>query len=48
MKLLIVEDEPLLLNDMESYLAEQGYLCETAIDFVEGEDKILLFEIATI
>lgn len=44
MKLLIVEDEPFLLNDMESYLAEQGYLCETAIDFAEGEDKLLLYE----
>ncbi|HRE50571.1 MAG TPA: response regulator transcription factor [Flavitalea sp.] len=44
MKLLIVEDEPLLLNDMESYLSEQGYLCETAIDFGEGEDKMLLYE----
>jgi DNA-binding response OmpR family regulator len=44
MKLLLVEDEPLLLEEMESYLTEQGYRCEKATNFEEGEDKILLHE----
>jgi DNA-binding response OmpR family regulator len=44
MKLLLVEDEPLLLEEMESYLTEQGYRCEKATNFEEGEDKITLHE----
>ncbi len=44
MKLLLVEDEPLLLEEMESYLTEQGYRCEKATTFEEGEDKIALYE----
>lgn len=44
MKLLLVEDEPLLLEEMDSYLTEQGYRCEKATTFEEGEDKITLHE----
>lgn len=44
MKLLLVEDEPLLLEEMESYLTEQGYRCEKATTFEEGEDKITLYQ----
>ena len=44
MKLLLVEDEPLLLEEMERYLTEQGYRCEKATTFEEGEDKIMLYE----
>ncbi|SFD11685.1 DNA-binding response regulator, OmpR family, contains REC and winged-helix (wHTH) domain [Chitinophaga sp. CF118] len=44
MKLLLVEDEPLLLEEMENYLTEQGYLCEKASTFKEGEDKINLYD----
>lgn len=44
MKLLLVEDEPLLLEEMESYLTEQGYRCEKATTFEEGEDKIALYQ----
>lgn len=44
MKLLIIEDEPLLLEEMERYLAEQGYRCEKAVNFEEGEDRLILYE----
>lgn len=44
MKLLLVEDEPMLLEEMENYLSERGYLCERATTFEEGEDKISLYE----
>ncbi len=43
MKLLLIEDEPVLLDEMESYLSEQGYRCEKATTFDEGEDKIALY-----
>ncbi|WP_232517082.1 response regulator transcription factor [Chitinophaga sp. MD30] len=43
MKLLLVEDEPLLMEEMERYLSEQGYRCEKAYDFEQGEDKIMLY-----
>lgn len=44
MKLLLVEDEPMLLEEMENYLTERGYRCERATTFEEGEDKITLHE----
>ncbi len=45
MKLLLVEDEPLLLKEMDSYLTEQGYQeVEKATNFEEGEDKITLHD----
>lgn len=44
MKLLLIEDEPLLLDEMDSYLTEQGYRCEKATTFKEGEEKITLYE----
>lgn len=43
MKLLLVEDEPLLLDEMDNYLTEQGYRCERAADFREGQDKLHLY-----
>ncbi|BAV05350.1 DNA-binding response regulator, OmpR family, contains REC and winged-helix (wHTH) domain [Filimonas lacunae] len=43
MKLLLVEDEPALLDELETYLGEQGHLCERAATFHEAEDKILLY-----
>jgi len=30
MKLLLVEDEQFLLEEMDTYLTEQGYRCEKA------------------
>ena len=44
MKLLLVEDEPMLLEEMENYLTERGYRCERASNFDEGEDKITLYD----
>lgn len=44
MKLLLIEDEPLLMEEMERYLTEQGYRCEKAVNFEEGEDKITLYQ----
>ncbi len=46
--LLIIEDEPLLLEEMVMYLAEQGFLCETAASYVEGRKKILDQEYDTV
>lgn len=40
MKVLIIEDEPELAKDMISYLSDQKYLCELAVDFQEALDKI--------
>lgn len=44
MKLLLIEDEPMLLDEMEAYLSEQGYRCEKAVTFSVGEDKITMYE----
>jgi DNA-binding response OmpR family regulator len=44
MKLLLIEDEPLLLEEMDSYLTEQGYRCEKATTFYEGQEKLHLYE----
>lgn len=44
MKLLLVEDEPLLMEEMDAYFTEQGYRCEKAINFRQGEEKIALYE----
>ncbi|WP_316817191.1 response regulator transcription factor [Pedobacter nyackensis] len=40
MKVLIIEDEPELAKNMISYLSDQNYLCELAIDYQEALDKI--------
>jgi DNA-binding response OmpR family regulator len=44
MKLLLIEDEPLLLEEMDSYLTEQGYRCERASTFSEAEEKLHLYQ----
>lgn len=41
MKLLIVEDNRDLLQNILTYLNREGYLCESAIDFRQALDKIL-------
>src|SRR4051794_14579195 len=40
MKVLIIEDEKDLRRSMVTYLSEEGYLCESAGDFNEGQEKI--------
>lgn len=43
MKLLIVEDNPDLLENMTTYLKREGFLCETATDYDQGFDKIMSY-----
>ena len=43
MKILIIEDEPELAKNMISYLSDQNYLCELAVDFKEALDKIRFY-----
>lgn len=40
MKILIIEDEPELANDIVGYLNDQDYLCELSIDYNQAIDKI--------
>jgi len=40
MKILLIEDERSLLESMQKYLEQQGYVCETASNFREGEEKV--------
>jgi DNA-binding response OmpR family regulator len=43
MKVLIIEDEPALRESIRKYLEHQGYVCETAGDFVTGIEKVSFF-----
>ncbi len=43
MKLLLVEDEQFLLEEMDTYLTEQGYRCEKATTYAEGQEKLHLY-----
>jgi DNA-binding response OmpR family regulator len=44
MKILIIEDEKDLRKSMVSYLSQEGYLCESANDFKEAQEKIGIYE----
>lgn len=44
MKILIVEDEKDLRESIVSYLKQEGYICESAANFQDGLDKILVYE----
>ena len=43
MKLLIVEDELELLNATSGYLENEDFVCETAPNFFEAEDKLIAY-----
>lgn len=43
MKLLIVEDNKDLLENILKYLEREGYRCETAVDYDEAFDKIMSY-----
>lgn len=43
MKLLIVEDNRDLLDNMTTYLEREGYRCETALDYEEAFDKVMSY-----
>ncbi|MDQ0107160.1 DNA-binding response OmpR family regulator [Chitinophaga terrae (ex Kim and Jung 2007)] len=44
MKLLIIEDEPVLRDSILEYLERQGYICESANDFKQGLEKVREFD----
>lgn len=43
MKLLVVEDNRDLLENILKYLEREGYRCETAVDYDEAFDKIMSY-----
>lgn len=43
MKILIIEDEIALRESIQKYLEYQGYVCETAENFLTGKEKIQQF-----
>ncbi len=43
MKLLIIEDEPALLDEMKNFLEKENYVCETVANFNEADEKLSLY-----
>ncbi len=43
MKLLIVEDEPALLEEMKSFLEKENYVCETAANYKKADEKLSVY-----
>jgi DNA-binding response OmpR family regulator len=43
MKILIIEDEPDLLQEIAAYLVKENYVCETAKNFNEAAEKLNLY-----
>ena len=44
MKILVIEDEPSLLETMKSFLEKERYIVESATKYEEALDKIFLYE----
>lgn len=44
MKILIIEDEPLLQNNIRESLQKEKFLVETALDYESALEKILLYD----
>ena len=44
MKILVIEDEAGLRESIQKYLGYQGYICETANDFISAKEKIAQFD----
>lgn len=44
MKLLIIEDEPILLKDLGEFAGKEGYLYELAQDYSSAVEKIMLYD----
>ncbi|MBC7451540.1 MAG: response regulator transcription factor [Cytophagales bacterium] len=44
MKILVIEDEAAMLHSITVYFAKSGYVCETATDCSEAQEKIHLYE----
>jgi len=43
MKLLIIEDEPALLEEMKNFLEKENYVCEVAGSFSDADKKLALY-----
>lgn len=43
MKLLIIEDELELLKEIESFFSTENFVCETASNFDDADDKLALY-----
>ena len=43
MKILIVEDEPELLKEIEAYLLKESYICEVVNNFNDASEKLHLY-----
>ncbi|PTQ96546.1 DNA-binding response OmpR family regulator [Mucilaginibacter yixingensis] len=44
MKLLFIEDEPVLLDSIRNYFSEDGNICETATNLLTAREKISRYE----
>lgn len=44
MKILVIEDEASLLESICEYLKRDSYICETASSFMDGSEKIHLYD----
>jgi len=44
MKILLIEDEPELRKSIKQYLHQEGYLVESAADFIIAQEKTSLYE----
>jgi DNA-binding response OmpR family regulator len=44
MKLLIIEDELPLLNDIKAYFADENFICEGAETYEQAVEKISLYD----
>lgn len=44
MKILIIEDEPALQESIQTYLEQQGFVCEAAKDFLTGMQKVQQYD----
>jgi len=40
MKILLIEDEPSLVEAISDYMKDEGYVCETAMDYNKAMEKI--------
>lgn len=44
MKILLIEDEPELRKSIKTYLSQEGFLVETAIEYNKGSEKVTSYE----
>lgn len=44
MKILLIEDEPELKKSIKQYLHQEGYLIESASDFIKAQEKVNVYQ----